>query len=228
MGMTMENIVENPQLHNREFIFVDRDDAGGKLGQLLREKTTADGLLLAIPSGGVPVAVAMRDHLRWPLDLLLVRKVQIPWNTEAGFGAVNLDGDRIFNEPLLRSLHLTAREEERQVAGTMQTLAHRNELFRGSRPFPEIMGRDIILVDDGLASGFTMLAAIMFVRRRKPSSITVAVPTGVLDTCTRIASEVDRLFCLNIREHYPFAVAGAYVNWYDLTDQDVLRLLDRA
>ncbi|MCL7487259.1 MAG: hypothetical protein M8357_03670 [Desulfobulbaceae bacterium] len=223
----MKNIIEDPQLHNREFIFVDRSEAGSRLGRIVREKTPTDGLLLAIPSGGVPVAAAMQEHISWPLDLLLVRKVQIPWNTEAGFGAVNMDGDRIFNEPLLNSLNLTEQEVERQVDRTLQTIARRKKLFRGSRPFPDIINKNIIIVDDGLASGFTMLAAIRFARRRNPSSITVAVPTGVLDTCNRIAAEVDLLYCLNIRENYPFAVASAYDNWYDLTDQDVLDWLGR-
>ena len=224
----MKNIIEDPRLHNREFIFADRTEAGSLLGQIVQEKASPDGLLLAIPSGGVPVAVAMRGHVSWPLELLLVRKVQIPWNTEAGFGAVNMDGDRIFNEPLLNSLNLPKEDVDRQVERTIQTIGQRNELFRGNKPFPEIVDKDIIIVDDGLASGFTMLAAIRFARRRKPSSITVAVPTGVLDTCNRIAAEVDLLYCLNIRENYPFAVASAYDNWYDLTDQDVLDWLGRS
>jgi putative phosphoribosyl transferase len=224
----MKNIIEDSRLHNREDIFADRSDAGTMLGRIVRDTTPTDGLLLAIPSGGVPVAVAMQEDINWPLDLLLVRKVQIPWNTEAGFGAVNMDGDRIFNEPLLNSLNLTEQEVERQVDKTLQTIARRKELFRGSSPFPDIINKHIIIVDDGLASGFTMLAAIRFARRRNPSSITVAVPTGVLDTCIRIADEVDLLYCLNIRDNYPFAVASAYDNWYDLTDQDVLDWLGRS
>jgi predicted phosphoribosyltransferase len=97
------NIVENPEFRNHEGVFADRRDAGEQLGELVRPETGPAGLLLAIPAGGVPVAAAMREHLPWPLEMLVVRKVQIPWNTEAGFGALNLDGDRLFNEPLLQA-----------------------------------------------------------------------------------------------------------------------------
>lgn len=221
----MNNIVENPQDRNHEGVFADRHEAGVQLGRLVRQEAGPVGVLLAIPSGGVPVAVAMQEHLGWPLELLVVRKVQIPWNTEAGFGALNLDGDRLFNEPLLGALDLTDAEIETQVQKTLATMVRRDELFRGGGPFPEIAGKNIVIVDDGLASGYTMLAAIRFVKRRKPATLAIAVPTGLLETCRRVALEVDRVYCQNIRERIPFAVASAYRNWHDLTDTEVRELL---
>ncbi|MFN2367301.1 MAG: phosphoribosyltransferase family protein, partial [Desulfurivibrionaceae bacterium] len=103
----------------------------------------------------------------------------------------------------------------------------RDLLFRGGGPFPEISGNNIIIVDDGLASGYTMLAAIRFVKKRRPATISVAVPTGLMETCRLVAAEVDRLYCLNIRERTPFAVARAYRDWHDLTDHEVRELLGR-
>ncbi|MDW7773580.1 MAG: phosphoribosyltransferase family protein [Desulfobulbaceae bacterium] len=223
----MQNIVEDPQLRNREYVFTDRENAGRRLGELMQDRTPPDGLLFAIPSGGVPVAIAMQPFLQWPLELLLVRKVQVPQNTEAGFGAVNMDGERFFNERLLHALQLLPEVIESQVQKALRTIHQRNTLFRCDDPFPDIAGKDIVIVDDGLASGYTMMAAIHFVKNRKPGSVTVAVPTGTADTVKKTAREVDRLYCLNIREAYPFAVANAYMNWYDLSDKEVLNLLGR-
>jgi len=223
----MKNIIESRELRNREFVFADREDAGRQLGSLVRKEAGENGLLLAIPSGGVPVAAAMLPFLHWPLDLLLVRKVQIPWNTEAGFGAINLDGDRLFNQRLLDALQLSDEEVESQIRKALRTIQKRNELFRSGRPFPDIAGKNVIIVDDGLASGYTMLAALRYVHRRKPASLTVAVPTGLLETVENIAAQVDRLYCLNIRDFYPFAVASAYRNWFDETDDGIVELLNR-
>ena len=224
----MDTIIEATHLRNREFIFTDRKDAGLRLGRLMKEDVGAEGLLLAIPSGGIPVALALQPSLLWPVELILVRKIQIPHNTEAGFGAVNMDGERFFNEELLNALHLSWEVVENQVRNAVQTIKQRNTLFRCDKSFPDLADKNIIIVDDGLASGYTMLAAINFVKKRNPSSITVAVPTGMSDTVVRIGEEVDKVYCLNIREAYPFAVANAYMNWYDLSDKEVLHLLDRA
>lgn len=215
------------RLRERESVFADRDDAGRQLGALVQPKVPADGLLLAIPSGGVPVAAAMRSRLAWPLELLLVRKIQIPWNTEAGFGAINLDGDRLFNRSLLESLHLSEEMVESQVKKAWRTVEQRNALFRGDRPFPDLRGKDVILIDDGLASGYTMLAAVRFAKRRQPASLAVAVPTGLQETLLHLADKVERIYCANIRTAYPFAVASAYRNWHDLDDEEVLGILGR-
>jgi len=223
----MTNIIESSRLRNREFVFADREDAGRQLGVLVQEAAGDKGILLAIPSGGVPVAAAMMPFLQWPLELLLVRKVQIPWNTEGGFGAINLDGDRVINQRLLKMLPLTDKMVEKQVSKALGTIEQRNELFRGGRPFPDIAGKEVIIVDDGLASGYTMLAALQYVRRRQPSSLSIAVPTGLLETVETLAAQADRLYCLNIRESTPFAVASAYRNWFDETDAGIIDLLQR-
>jgi len=223
----MATLIENVGLRNRNSVFADRHDAGLQLAERLRQTVGSDSLVLAIPSGGVPVGLEIAETLGLGLDLILVRKVQIPWNSEAGFAAVNMDSDLFINEHLLSLLHLTDEQIEQQVKKTMATVEQRNIKFRKNRPFPDITGRAVILVDDGLASGFTMRTAIAYVKKRKPISVAIAVPTGSADTVKMLLREVDILCCLNIRESYPYAVASAYRNWHDLEDEDVLTLLDR-
>ncbi|MEW6429230.1 MAG: phosphoribosyltransferase family protein [Thermodesulfobacteriota bacterium] len=221
----MAPIIEDPDLRDREFVFADRQEAGTALGRLLAGRLAPGGVLLAIPSGGVPVARAMQAFLPWRLELLLVRKVQIPWNREAGFGAVDLEGNTVFNPTLLAALRLSDEMVAGQVRKALGSLRQRNDLFRGNRPFPDVTGRELVIVDDGLASGYTMLAAIAYVRRRSPASISVAVPTGLEESLQAAAAAADAVYCLNIRQAYPFAVASAYRNWHDLDDGEVLRLL---
>jgi len=221
----MATLVQNEELRNRSRVFADRRDGGLQLAEMLFDIARPDALVLAIPSGGVPVGLEIAQKLEIDFDLLLVRKVQIPWNTEAGFGAVNMDADLILNEHLLSVLNLSNDQIERQVKTTMATIEERNRKFRHSKPFPDIAGRAVIVVDDGLASGYTMRAAIAFLRKRNPGAITVAVPTGSADTVKMLLKDVDILCCLNIRESYPYAVAAAYRNWHDLEDEDVLALL---
>ena len=217
---------ENTELRNRTLVFVDRQDAGLQLAEKLRKNVQPASLVLAIPSGGVPVGYAIADTLNLDLELLLVRKVQIPWNTEAGFAAVNMDSDLFVNEHLLSLLNLSDDQIECQVRKTMETIEERNMKFRHNRPFPDIRGRPVILVDDGLASGYTMRAALAYVKKRKPGPLTMAVPTGSADTVKMLLREVDILCCLNIRGSYPYAVASAYRNWFDLKDEDVLEFMD--
>jgi len=223
----MTKLMENETLRNRVRVFVDRNDAGHQLAARLRTCTSPDSLVLAIPSGGVPVGLEIAEALALDFDLVLVRKVQIPWNTEAGFGAVNLDADLFINEHLLSQLNLSDDQVEAQVKAAMASIEQRNRRFRQNIPFPDIAARNIILADDGLASGYTMRAAIAFLKKRKPASITLAVPTGSADTVKMLLREVDSICCLNIRETYPYAVASAYRNWFDLDDESVISLIGK-
>jgi len=224
----MGRLVYLPELYNKFFVFEDRTEAGKRLASLLKErlKDKRNIIVLAIPSGGVPVAKEIAKALNAPLDLLIVRKVQIPWNTEAGFGAMNLDGDVILNEELIKTLGLTEEEIERQIQKTWETLVDRNRLFRGNRPFPDIEGKTVVVVDDGLAGGYTLRAALEFLRKRNPKRVIVAVPTCSKDSAEKLLPFVDELYCLNVRDLYPYAVADAYRNWYDLTPQEVLEVLN--
>jgi predicted phosphoribosyltransferase len=222
-----DKIITDETLRNRVRVFKDRSEAGRILAEKLEGHKGTDAVLIAIPSGGVPVAAATGNSLNIPLDLVLVRKIQIPWNTEAGFGALDPDGNAIFNEEILKGLRLTREEVESQIAKTRKVLCERERLFRGGREFPFIKGRTVIIVDDGLASGYTMISALRFLKKRDPHRVIVAVPTGPLRTITTIAPEVDAVVCPNIRSGISFAVADAYRNWHDVTDEEVISLINK-
>lgn len=213
---------EYKMFRNRVRIFEDRRDAGRLLGEMLFEYRDAGALVLALPSGGVPVGVEVAKALNAALDLSIVRKIQIPGNPEAGFGAISPDGTPVINEDFLATLSLSKKKVEVQVNKAMESVKQRNDLFRKNRPYAPFRGKTVIVTDDGLASGYTMLAAIRFVKHDKPQKVIVAVPTSSARASDFILHEADELFCANIRTGFSFAVADAYRNWYDLTDEEVI------
>ena len=220
-------IIEDINLRDREPVFKDRLEAGEHLADLLAGYRARDAIVLAIPSGGVPVGLVVAERLGLPFDLLVIRKIPIPGNTEAGFGALTLEGDLLLNEPLVADLGLSPAEIERLAVPVRAELLSRNRLFREDRPLPYLTGRTVLLVDDGLASGYTMLAGVRLVQRWQPAETVIAVPTAARRTVERLAPEVDRIVCSNIRSGRSFAVASAYRNWYDLSRQEVLEMLRR-
>ncbi|HJX55663.1 MAG TPA: phosphoribosyltransferase family protein [Methanoregula sp.] len=222
----MGGILDNPQLRERRFVFTDRQDAGKQLGMFTRSHLEyPDPVVAAIPAGGIPVGKGVALALGAPFELAVVRKIQIPGNTEAGFGAVTWDGRVMINERLRAALGLSQVEVDAAVAQTRKNVQERIARFTGGRPFPDLAGKTTILVDDGLASGFTMLAAITSIRTSGTAHIIVAVPTSSASSAERVAAEVDQLFCLNIRSSQRFAVAEAYKHWYDLDDREVMKEL---
>jgi predicted phosphoribosyltransferase len=223
----MSRLVEEISLRDRTYVFRDRNEAGRLLAEKLGLYENSDGIVFGIPSGGVPVASEISNALHVPMDLIIVRKIQIPQNPEAGFGALNPDGEMILNERLLNQLGLSGEVIRNQVNESLDVIRQRNRLFRGERPFPGLEGKPVIVVDDGLASGYTMLAAVRFLKKKAPQKVIVAVPTGSRRTIDFLLPETDELICLNVRSGYPFAVADAYRNWYDLSDKEVLTILQR-
>ena len=152
-------------------VFKDRKEAGRLLAQRLSGYKDVDGIVLGIPSGGVPVAAEIAKVLGLSLDVIIVRKIQLPDNPEAGFGAVGPDGEVSLNTNLISQLHLTKEEVERQIQITVDTIKRRKELFREGRQFPLLEDKVVIIVDDGLASGYTMLSAVDFIKRHKPEKL---------------------------------------------------------
>jgi predicted phosphoribosyltransferase len=222
----MGDILDNPRLRERRFVFLDRHDAGRQLGTFLKTlPALRDPLVLAIPAGGVPIGREVAGALGAPLSLAIVRKIRIPGSTESGFGAVSWDGQVLINEELRDALGLFEAEVNRAIAETRENVNERIARFTGTRAVPALTGKTIILTDDGLASGFTMLAAIKSVRLKKPARIMVAVPTASATSAGLVAGHVDQLVCLNIRSSRTFAVADAYTEWYDLDDREVLEEL---
>ncbi len=221
----MGRLIEDPALRDKVYVFADRTDAGRQLAAKLTDYRQANAHLFAIPAGGAPVGAEIAKGLDLALDLIIVRKIQLPWTTEAGFGALDPDGQAIFNEDLLSRLSLTPQEIDQQVTKTLKGLQERERLFRGGRPYPDLTGLTAMVVDDGLASGYTMRAAVRFLKGKGAAKIIVAVPTGSARTVQELLPLVDALVCLNVRGGWSFAVAEAYENWYDLDEAEVLAIL---
>jgi len=160
-----------------------------------------------------------------PFSVAIVRKIRIPGTTESGFGAVTWEGRVLINERLRAALGLSDTEVKRSVAATMDNVTERVARFTGRNPVPEMTGKTVILTDDGLASGLTMLAAVQAIRFHKPAGILVAIPTASLSSAELVAREADLVVCLNIRSGHTFAVADAYREWHDLEDNEVLEEL---
>jgi len=223
----MTKIIEMRELRNKNYVFRDRVHAGELLASKLKPYVGKDSIVLAIPSGGVPIGITLAKELGLQMDLIIVRKLPIPYNTEAGFGSMSWNGEVKLNEKLVEQLELSDPEIDSIIRDVKSELDKRMEIFRGNRPFPELKGKTAIIVDDGLASGYTLLAAISSVKRLSPARIIVAVPTASKNAVDLLAPYVDEIFCLNIRETKIFAVADAYQEWHDLTQQEVLKLLGK-
>lgn len=223
-------IFEVSGFRDKRFIFKDRDDAGKVLSEMLSPyyEKAKETLVLAIPSGGVPIGIEVAKGLSLPIDLIIVRKIHVPGNPEAGFGALTLDGDVFLNDELVAFLRLSQNEIEDQINKVKKELQERNFIFRQGTPFPDVINKTVLMADDGLASGYTMLACAETVRRKGASKIVVAVPTAPERSVSRISPLVEEIFCPNIRTGRYFAVADAYANWYDLTRDEVLTRLQQA
>jgi putative phosphoribosyl transferase len=202
--------------------FRDRSEAGKRLLEELRHYEDKNTIVFAIPRGGVPVAVEVARGLNASLDIVVSRKIGIPGNPEAGYGAIAEDGSIALNEPLVRDLRLTKHEIERQAEEVRAEIARRIAVFRKVLPPSPASGKTAIIVDDGLASGFTTIAAIKSLQGRKVQKIVVAAPVASGTAYDMVQPLVDELVCLIVARIYSFAVASFYYRWHHLTDREVL------
>jgi erythromycin esterase-like protein/predicted phosphoribosyltransferase len=208
-------------------LFRDRRDAG----RLLAEKLAAyanrpDALVLALPRGGVPVAYEVARALGAPLDVFVVRKLGVPGYEELAMGAVATGGVRVLNDQLVERLGIPEQMIDAVAARDLQELARRERRYRGGRPPPDVRGRTVILVDDGLATGATMHAAIEALRQQKPTRIVVAVPTASPETCEEMKTKADDVICAITPA--PFQAVGRwYQDFSQTTDEEVEALLSR-
>jgi len=209
--------------------FENRQAAGRALASLLRHYADRpDVLVLALPRGGVPVAVEVASALGAPLDLFLVRKLGTPGHRELAMGAIASGGVRVLNEDVVRWHGITAAEIDAAAGVEQRELERREATYREGRAPASIEGRVVILIDDGLATGSTMRAAVQAVRRHRPARVVAAVPVGAPQTCDDLSGIADEVVCARTPE--PFAAVGQwYLDFDQTTDDDVRRLLrDRA
>lgn len=222
---TEPRLYELQNLRDRTGVFADRADAGRQLAPLLSGLAGANAVLLAVPAGGVPVARELSKALALPLDVAVVSKVTLPWNTEVGCGAVAFDGTVKVDRHFLESIGLSGEALESAIDRTREKVLRRVAALRGGKPTPDVAGRIAVLVDDGVASGLTLRLAAEAVRRAGAASVEIAVPTGPLHSVQELLSVADRVYCANVRTARRFAVADAYRSWYDEDDASVARLL---
>jgi putative phosphoribosyl transferase len=209
-------------------LFRDRKQAGQYLaGKLLKYAGRPDVLVLGLPRGGVPVAFEIATALNAPLDVFVVRKLGVPGHEELAMGALASGGLRVLNDDVVRGLQIPYRVIDSVIAKERQELERRERLYRGERPALNIRGRTVILVDDGLATGSTMRAAIAALRLQRPARIIVAVPVGAPETCAEFQEEADEAICGVMPE--PFYAVGAYYrDFSQTTDAEVRNLLGQA
>lgn len=205
--------------------FQDRTEAGRALAsRLTRYAERPDVLVLALPRGGVPVAFEVAQALHVPLDVFVVRKLGVPGHEELAMGAIATGGVTVRNEDVVKVLGISDAVIDAVAAEEQQELARRERSYRGDRPLPEIRGRTIILVDDGIATGSTVRAAVAALRQQGPARIVVAVPTAAPQTCEELKREVDELVCLITPEPF-YAISLWYQDFSQISDDEVRDLL---
>lgn len=209
-------------------VFEDRRSAGRALVPELQRCKLEDPVILGLPRGGIPLAYEIAVALHAPLDTIVVRKLGVPSQPELAFGAIASGGIRVINDDVIESLLSLDEETIEAIAGReMQELRRREQAYRLDRPYPDLGSRDVVLVDDGLATGATMRAAAEAVKTRSPASVIVAVPVGSASAVARVAAIVDRVICLESPVSF-YAVGQFYSDFRQTTDDEVRDLLHAA
>ncbi len=204
-------------------IFRDRYEAGERLSEVI--ELPKGSVIFAIPRGGVPVGAAIAEHHGLPFDVIVVRKLPIPWNPEAGFGAISPDGGIVLNPHL--SSYLSDEEIERISNDVLREVERRNLVYRGGKGYRDLTGRVAVVVDDGFASGYTAIAAAKFLRKLNPEALLAVAPVCPPRTKDLLFEYFDDVFCLVEDEGLPFAVASFYEDFHDLRDEEVISLIER-
>lgn len=208
--------------------FIDRFEAGAILAKYLKDFANKPNvIILALPRGGVPVAYEIANALSAPLEVFIVRKLGLPGHEELAMGAIASGGTVFFNEPLMTQLNLDRSSIQHVLEKEREELQRRENLYRGSNSFPNLKGKIVILVDDGIATGATMMAAIEALRIQKPKSIVIAVPVAAYSTCEEMAPLVDKIVC-PLKPIDFYAVGLWYENFPQTSDNEVIELLKKS
>jgi len=220
-------IIENIAYRNKMGLFSSREQAGLELAEMIKEVNF--DILYIIPNGGLPVGYGILHKLKdlkIRSDLLIVKKIHVPWTTEAGMGAVTPDGQIYLNEQIISSSSFNDKQIQKQIDFTKERInTIRNEFNLTSILQPANL--DIMIIDDGIASGFSMLAGAQWLKKIGANHIFVGSPTAPLSSLKLLDKKVDSIFCLNIREGYSFAVADAYQNWYDVSIEEAKKYFEK-
>jgi predicted phosphoribosyltransferase len=207
--------------------FTDRTDAGRQLASLLAHLRGSNTIVLALPRGGLPVAYEVANALQAPLDVLNVRKLGVPWHEELAMGAIATGGIRVLNNAVIMAAGITASMLDDATKLQQLEIDRRERLYRGGKPAPDLRGRTVILVDDGIATGATVRAAIGVVRAQAPARVVLAVPVAQASVAHALEREVDEVVCVTAPEDL-YAIGVWYDHFPQLSDDDVRSILARA
>jgi predicted phosphoribosyltransferase len=205
-------------------LFNDRQEAGRLLAERLGFLKGKDVIVLAVPRGGVVVAAEVARALGAPLDVYITRKIGAPYNEELAIGAVAPDGSTVLDQGLVSSLGVSPQYIEKETARQKTEIERRLKKYRGEAPPPRLAGRHVVLVDDGVATGATTLAALRALRQQKPQKLILAVPVGPPDSIQMLSAEADQVVCLATPEPF-WAVGRFFVDWSQTSDEEVIALL---
>jgi predicted phosphoribosyltransferase len=222
---TPKGVYDLKQYREHTRVFRDRIHAGDVLARMLHPFRKGAYLVLGIPAGGVPVGVVVARTLNLRFDVAVVSKIILPWNTEAGYGAVAFDGTVRLNSDLIARIGLSEAQIRAGIKETTAKVNRRMKKLRKKHPFPDLSEQATVLVDDGIASGFTLRVAVEALKKAGAKHIVVAVPTAHKESLDAMVSQVDAVFCPNIRSGLRYAVADAYERWTDVDESEVLKIL---
>jgi putative phosphoribosyl transferase len=204
--------------------FANREEAGRQLAEeFSRRQVGKDAIIFALTRGGVPVGYEVADRLHLPLDVIVVRKLGVPWQPELAMGAI-AGKARFLDERTVQALGVSGEDVDKTIAREQTEMKRREELYRGGKPAPDLQGKSAILIDDGLATGSTMLAAVRHARSLNPAKVIIGVPVGSAEAAARLRKEVDELVCLAIPEFFS-AVGEWYRDFQQVNDAEVENLL---
>jgi putative phosphoribosyl transferase len=207
--------------------FRERSDAGRNLVDFVKRGPQKGSIVLALPRGGVPVGEPLAEALGAPLSLVLVRKLPIPISPEMGFGAVTIDGTSILNDRVVSDYDISKREIEAITQRVQEEVIRRAKEYLGDDWKPEVRGMDVYMVDDGLATGYSVIAAASMIRKFEPRMIVLCVPVSPVTSVDAVRPYFDEIYCLIAQDRGPFAVASFYEDFHEMTDDEVREVLER-
>jgi putative phosphoribosyl transferase len=204
--------------------FIDRKDAGEKLASRLDKFKNENAIVLVVPRGGLEVAYETIKRFKYDWDLIITRKIGAPQNKEVAVGAVSVDGSCFLNDDYVRMLNIPREYIDKEISEQINEIKRRLREYRGSETFPDIKGKTVILIDDGIATGYTILAAIKAIKKQGAGKTILAIPVGPKDTIEQFTGYVDEIICLYIPEEF-YAVGLYYMNFNQLSDKEVYKIM---
>jgi putative phosphoribosyl transferase len=209
-------------------IFYNRREAGEKLLPHLSSLEKEDGIVFGIAKGGIPLAFEVAKGLNFGFEILISRKIPIPWSPEAGFGAVAENGTLVLNHSILKHLGLTQGQIDYLAGKVREEIKRRINVYRERRKLPILASKTAVVVDDGLATGYTVIAAIKFLRKKEPKKIVVASPVSSKSAFERISKEADKFIVMEVSSEPLFAVADYYEDWTEISDEEIKSYIEEA